>query len=296
MSGPGSYSTASAALLFFAERADAERSEVLGVRGDSPRGRRSNETKQRFQESGILKSVHRVLVRTAEEDKVLLLEEEAHHLVKVLRARIGDEFLGYDGNGSVYLCRLRREADGWYGQVVERRDGEAESPLSVCLAQSLIKKDKFEWVIQKAVELGVQEIVPIIAWRTEVRPDEEGIDRKMRRWEKIMAEALKQSGRCQLPKLNPPVRLEDFLNRWHTELRFVLDEGGGISLRQLLHQHRDIRSCQFLIGPEGGWDDRDRAKWADHGVVPVQLGRRILRTETCPITVLSILQYELGDL
>jgi 16S rRNA (uracil1498-N3)-methyltransferase len=256
------------------------------------------------------RTVHRVLAERIDDGKAVLSEEESHHLVRVLRLRPGDTFVAHDGKGGVYLCRLRkpeepeldygrrraREVPVWVGEIVRALPNRTESPLSICLAQSLIKKDKFEWVIQKAVELGVTEIVPLITWRTEVRPDEEGVEHRMRRWRKILVEAFKQSGRSRLPLLNEPVTLEAFLGQWQAELRFVLDEQGGTHLRDILRTGKAVTSCLFLIGPEGGWDERDRVVLRSHGVTAVHLGPRVLRTETAPVSVMSILQYELGDL
>lgn len=227
---------------------------------------------------------------------MLLPADESRYLVRVLRLRPGDCFLAHDGKGGVFRCQLIRESGGWQGEIVEKVESQTESAVPICLAQSLIKKDKFEWVIQKAVELGIDEIVPLISWRTEVRLDEAGLSHKMQRWEKITAEAFKQCGRNVLPTLHTPVSLEAFLQNWSADLRFVLDEAGGSPLRSLLGGKTSVRSCYFVVGPEGGWDERDRKLFADYCVTPVQLGKRVLRTETCPITVLSILQYELGDL
>lgn len=240
--------------------------------------------------------MHRVIAHLIEDDKVLLSEEESHHLVRVLRVRPGDSFMAHDGKGGIYRCRLAKGPGGWHGEIVEKVESQTESALSICLAQSLIKKDKFEWVVQKAVELGIEAIVPVISWRTEIRLDEGGLSHKMQRWEKIVAEAFKQSGRKVLPTLHTPLPLETFLQNWSADLRFVPDEAGGVPLRSLLQEKRSARSCYFLVGPEGGWDERDRQLFSTHGVTAVQLGKRVLRTETCPITVLSILQYELGDL
>ena len=239
--------------------------------------------------------MHRVIADRIEDNSVILPEEESHHLVRVLRSRPGDRFLAHDGRGTVYLCALTRRPEGWAGEILERLDPGTESPLRVCLAQSLIKKDKFEWVVQKAVELGVKEIVPLLTWRTEVRPDEEGRERKMRRWDKIAHEAFKQSARTWLPEIREAQTLADFLARPAADLRFVLDEEQGIDLRELIRGRR-VRTCELLVGPEGGWDERDRVTLKEHNVSSINLGRRVLRAETCPITVLSILQYELGDL
>jgi len=241
--------------------------------------------------------VNRVIAESVEEGKVILSDEESHHLVRVLRVRPGEKFLAHDGKCQVFLCRLARQPEGWYGEIIETLASEAESTLSICLAQSLIKKDKFEWVIQKAVELGIHEIVPVTSWRTEVRiEDDDGLDHKMRRWEKIMVEAFKQSGRNVLPKLHRPVSLEMFLKDWSADLRFVLDEDRGVGLRSLLGESRGVGSCHLIVGPEGGWDDRDRELFNAHSIPAVHLGKRILRAETCPVVVLAIVQYELGDM
>jgi len=237
-----------------------------------------------------------VLIQQIEEETVLLSDEESHHLVRVLRARPGDCFLAHDGKGAIFRCRLAKGPGGWQGEILEKVASQVESAVSICLAQSLIKKDRFEWVIQKAVELGIDEIAPVISWRTEVRLHEGGLSHKMQRWEKIVAEAFKQSGRAVLPRLRAPVPLATFLEDRSADLRFVLDETEGVRLRSFLRGAGSIRSCYFVVGPEGGWDDRDRELFAAHGVSAVHLGKRVLRTETCPITVLSILQYELGDL
>jgi 16S rRNA (uracil1498-N3)-methyltransferase len=255
--------------------------------------------------------VHRILAEHIDDGKAIFSAEEAHHLVRVLRLRPGDPFVAHDGKGGVYLCRLHKRQDlepgyrrrrhhqtepVWEGEIVRTLTNRMESPLSICLGQSLIKKDKFEWVIQKAVELGVSEIVPLISWRTEIRTEEGGVEHRMKRWQKILVEAFKQSARSRLPRLNEPVRLAIFLERWQADLRFVLDEQEGIHLRDVLRTKPGASSCLFLVGPEGGWDERDRVIMRSHAVTPVHLGSRILRTETAPITVMSILQYELGDL
>ena len=241
--------------------------------------------------------MNRVLADAIEDGNAILSAEESHHLVRVLRTRPGERFLAHDGKGGVFLCRLAGQPKRWYGEIIERVAEQVESGLSISLAQSLIKKDRFEWVIQKAVELGVREIVPVISQRTEIRiRGSDDLAHKMRRWEKILVEAFKQSGRSTLPRLNVPVQLESLLDSWSADLRFVLDEQGGMNLRGLLEGNRGIQSCQLIVGPEGGWDKRDRELFAARSITAVHLGNRILRTETCPIAVISILQYELGDM
>lgn len=240
--------------------------------------------------------MRRVLVQVENEKRVLLPEEEAHHLVRVLRARAGEMFIGFDGTGNLYLCRLARKGAEWFGEIVESVIENRESPLSVTLAQSLIKKDKLELVIQKAVELGVQEIIPVMTARTEIRLRAETEGRKRERRQKILIEAVKQSRRGRIPLLQAPVTLSDLLARNLHSFRFFLDEQGGRDLKSLVQENREAKSCLVLVGPEGGWDDRDRDLFKQHHVPPVHLGPRTLRTETAPLVILSILQYELGDL
>ena len=151
-----------------------------------------------------LSTMHRVMVQKVDENRVVLPEEEAHHLVRVLRARPGETFLGLDGMGKLYLCQLEREPEQWVGRVVEEVVEEQESPLKVILAQAIGKKDRFEWVIQKAVELGAAEIVPLISYYSKVKLNQERAERRVQRWRKIVLEAVKQSRRSRIPKADLP--------------------------------------------------------------------------------------------
>ncbi len=118
----------------------------------------------------------------------------------------------------------------------------------------------------------------------------------MKRWRKILVEAIKQCGRPHVPKLAHPIALEEFLDGASAELKLVLDEKGEFSLKELIQGNRQATSCLVIVGPEGGWDETDRLLFQQKKVPSVSLGARILRAETAPGTILSILQYELGDL
>ena len=119
---------------------------------------------------------------------------------------------------------------------------------------------------------------------------------RMKRWHKILLEAVKQCGRAQIPQLASPMGLREFLCTSSEDFKLVLDEKGGLSLKELIDSHRDAVSCLVIVGAEGGWDESDRQLLREQGVPAVNLGARILRAETAPVTILSILQYELGDL
>ncbi len=226
---------------------------------------------------------------------MLLPEDELHHLVRVRRSQVGDTFVGLDGTGKVCLCSLEREDAQWYGRILGIEE-VPESPLRLTLGQALIKKDRFEWVIQKATELGVSRIVPLVSTRTELQFTPQRQAKRMQRWRKILLEAVKQCGSARIPGLSDPTGLEACLSESQAQLKLVLDERGTTDLKWLLENNRDKLSVLVLVGPEGGWDDQDRVLFEQHDVSMVHLGPRILRTETAPVTVLSILQYELGDL
>ena len=240
--------------------------------------------------------MYRALIEVTHPGRAALSEEEAHHLVKVRRAKKGDLFIGLDGQGSLYRCSLDRDRLGWYGNIEEEMAAPGESPVSIILGQALIKKDKFEWVIQKATELGVREIVPLITFRTELQLEPAREERQMIRWNKILVEAVKQSGRTRLPLLRSPLPLEKFLTGTLPKFAMFLDEHGKSPLKTVLEGRTGETSCLVLVGPEGGWAEQDRALIESKGISRVHLGSRILRTETAGLTVLSILQYELAGL
>lgn len=240
--------------------------------------------------------MYRALVEGVEGERVVLPPDETHHLVRVRRSKSGDSFIGLDGHGKVYICRLERDREGWFGRIVEESSEHRESPLQILLGQALIKKDKFEWVIQKATELGVSQIIPLITARTEVQLDEPREEKKMKRWRKIVVEAVKQCGRSYIPVLHQPVPLEALLSEQTSSVVLALDEAKGSSLKDALKSSRPLSNWLLLVGPEGGWDDADREIIRRHNAVQVSLGPRILRTETAAATIISVLQYEFGDL
>lgn len=238
----------------------------------------------------------RALIQLTDKNKATLDPEELHHLVRVRRARPDDFFLGLDGRGKLYRCYLQKKDQGWFARVLGEVESTGESSLRIILGQALIKKDKFEWVIQKATELGISTIVPLITGRTEVRPSGPGEDRKIRLWRRVLLEAVKQSKRSYIPELSNPIDLKAYLETTSASAKLFLDEKNGIRLKEMIEENRQKSSWMVLIGPEGGWSKSDREIFKQHKVYPVHLGSRILRTETAPVAVLSILQYELGDL
>lgn len=240
--------------------------------------------------------MYRVFIEKFDHEKVSLAQDEVHHLVRVRRAKSGDSFLGLDGKGKIFLCRLQRNDQEWSGRIIKVMEERGESNLKVILGQALLKKNKFEFVIQKATELGVTEIVPLITERTEVRLDDFKIEKRMKRWNKVLMESVKQTGRTSIPELSFPVPLKKFLTTRSAAVEFFLDENQGMPLVKLISGNQCASSCLTVVGPEGGWAEQDRRIFDEHRLIPVHIGPRILRSETTPLVTLSILQYEFGDL
>jgi 16S rRNA (uracil1498-N3)-methyltransferase len=233
------------------------------------------------------------------ENGMLKIEgDEVKHIRKVLRLKKGDGIVVFDGLG--------KELEG---TIVEERlssvviriqnifSSEKDSPLEVTLAQSLLKGEKMDYLIQKATELGVKEIIPFFSSRSVPFLEKSRRLKRHHRWEKIAVEASKQCGRGVVPKIESLQDYSDMLQMASTEdLRLILWEREGIKLKEVLERSKEKRRIFFIIGPEGGFNqlEVDEAKRA--GFTPVTLGRRILRAETASLCFLSILQYEWGDI
>lgn len=239
--------------------------------------------------------MRRALARKVAPGWVQLSPEEAHHLVRVLRLRSGDEFEAITGDGGRFRCCLEESGGRWQGRITGVSSFTAESPLEIRLVQALVKHDRFDWVVQKAVELGVSSLLPAETVRSEVRLEEQRRERRLERWQRIMEEAVKQSGRTRIPVLHAPRMLDAALAEPGGGIRIALDELAAEDLAQLLAGQRP-EACTLIIGPEGGWDRQDREVLERHGVVRVRLGPRILRTETAAVAGLTLIQYHWGDL
>jgi 16S rRNA (uracil1498-N3)-methyltransferase len=244
----------------------------------------------------VAEKMRRVIARRREEDLVFLDEGEVHHLTRVLRLRQGDTFEAIVPPDTRCLCRLARKASDWIGVVLEVSTTTWESPLRICLAQALIKGDKFEWVLQKAVELGVAEFQPMLTHRTEISLTDRRQERKLSRWARILQEAVKQCGRTAVPLIHGPRPLPDVLAERTDQLSLCLDETGATPLESCLPESGSVESCVVFVGPEGGWDEVDRIRFEQSNVAAARLGPRVLRTETAAVAALSILQFRLGDL
>ncbi len=230
------------------------------------------------------------------DSRITLDADEAHHLSRVLRLAVGDHVFVFDGEGSEWECDIvavsKREADL---NIIRKLSDEVESPLRLTLAQALIKGDKFDWVVQKATELGVTRIVPLITDHSDVKRAEEKAEQKLERWRRISLEALKQCGRRRLVEITEPVRFAQFCER-STAANLIFSERGGKSLHEVaasLNQPSQIGVC---IASEGGWSEAELQTAEVRNFIPVHLGQRILRTETAAIAAVVLVQHLFGDL
>ena len=223
---------------------------------------------------------------------VTLTSDEARHLREVLRLKPGDGVSVFDGEGKEFRCAVvqaRRE----FAELELQEEIEAarpESPLKITLAVALLKGEKFDLVVQKGTELGVNEFVPLITHYADIKlRDKSDAAKRVARWQRIALEAAKQSGRALVPKVGEPKPLGYVLTL--SEQCFLFSERGGHGLTQM-----DTDEVTAIIGSEGGWSDEELDEARAAGTQLITLGGRILRAETAAITAAVLLQNRFGDL
>ena len=222
-------------------------------------------------------------------EQVIIADNQAKHL-SVLRVKTGESITVFDGLGYKYDCKiLQINKKNFIAEKLSKAPYSAESPLSITLAQGIAKGEKMDFIIQKATELGVSRIIPLITERSQVRHTA-----KIERWRKIALSAAQQSCRGIVPEINEPVSLEVFLEVRHIGIIFYEDEPGK-HLKQTLKEFKNSKEITLLIGPEGGFSKGEVSAAVEKGFLEASLGPRILRTETAAINAISIIQYELGD-
>jgi 16S rRNA (uracil1498-N3)-methyltransferase len=225
---------------------------------------------------------------------IRLSAAESHHLCRVLRLPEGSTVFAFDGVGREWECEVSTSHKSACQLTIRRQlDEPVESPLQLTLAQALVKGDKFDLVVQKATELGVTRIVPVITEHCESRRAAERSEQRLERWQRISLEALKQCRRRHLVTISNPLPFPDLCRELAGMPALLLAEHGGGSLPALSDTSRGLT---LLVGPEGGWSERELNFAGAAGITLVHLGPRILRTETAAITGISLVQYLYGDL
>jgi 16S rRNA (uracil1498-N3)-methyltransferase len=234
----------------------------------------------------------------------ILPREQSDHLVKVLRLRSGAAVEIFDGAGHRWQATL---ADGERSRYQLRIGAaladEPEPRMQLTLLQGLARAEKMDWIVQKATELGVHAIQPLITEFSVVRVDARQSERKAEHWQAVAKSACEQCGRSRLPVVSAPIEMREFTGATATNpdtLRWVLDPGAGDSLVQAADRLRERNAIparlQIVIGPEGGLSAAELQQLVALGAMPFCLGPRILRTETAAVAALALLQGLLGDL
>ena len=231
------------------------------------------------------------------EGQAVLEGADVNHMKNVLRMRQGEEVKISDGEGKVYRCRVGAYEDGRAVlDILEELETDTELPSEIWLFQGLPKGDKMDWIVQKAVELGVYRIVPFRASRSVVKLDEKKAGKKCGRWQTVAKGAAEQSGRGLIPEVG---QVQDFREALRTAgsldrilIPYELERGMAETVK-VIEDIAPGQSVGIFIGPEGGFEKEEIGLAVQHGAVPVSLGKRILRTETAGLTALSILMYHL---
>jgi len=226
--------------------------------------------------------------------EAFLRGQEARHALKVLRLKKGDEIIVFDGEGKEYLAVIDAASPTSVRvKVIQEINVNRDSPLRSTLFMGITNKlQKFELAVQKATELGVTEIVPVICRRSSNAQLVKNWENRLRRWREIAVNAAKQCGRNVLPEITYPIGIEDV--EADSELSFVLWEKGGNSFKDFQGYSAD--SVSFLVGPEGGLEKEEIEILKEKGFKPIYLGKRILRAETAAIAGMAIIQFIWGDL
>jgi 16S rRNA (uracil1498-N3)-methyltransferase len=228
------------------------------------------------------------------DEYVTLTDDATNHVANVLRAKEGQAVILFNGDGNEYsahLCEVTKR------KVIVGIDSKIsisiESPLSIHLGQGISRGDRMEWVIQKSVELGVTDITPLITQRCGVKLNEQRWSKKHEQWLKLVIAACEQCGRNVLPTLHPPTLFTNWIQLSTNQLRLTLHPRADKAFR---HVSMPPFGARLLIGPEGGLTEQEIYQTEQSGFQTIQLGPRVLRTETAAIAAITALQAIHGDL
>lgn len=219
---------------------------------------------------------------------------DAHYLKDVMRLKAGDELELFDGSGLVYLSRVKKiEKDRILTEIISEKKSESEPSTKITLAQALPKGHKMDFIIEKCVELGVSAIIPVLTERTI------GKAAKLERWQKLAKEAAEQSGRAIVPAIDPLMTFDEVLKlKSHYNLSLIpweLEKEYTLKKHFTDHPVTGSPDILLLIGPEGGFSQKEVAAAKKAGFTSISLGKRILRTETAGMATIAAINYEEGD-
>ncbi|MFC1765215.1 16S rRNA (uracil(1498)-N(3))-methyltransferase [Planctomycetota bacterium] len=233
-----------------------------------------------------------------EGDRVRLIEGQAHQIYRVLRLQPDDRIKVLDNTGQEYEVVLQSvTARNVVGTILESYTAEGEPKTRVTLYQSILARDKFEWVLQKATEVGACKVVPVLTERSLVRDKRRFKPERLLRWQRIVTEAAEQSHRARIPEIAEPVPLSQALKTLPSYDRALIacPHRATEKLGTVLQDLPTSSSIALYIGPEGGFSKQEVDLVTQAGALPINLGPRILRTETAAIVAAAFILYEQGD-
>lgn len=224
------------------------------------------------------------------------LEGDEHfHLSRVLRVRPGKKIWLADERGMRYRAEVQEVQEEKTKLLILETEEPEEQKIRLILAQALLKSKKMDLVIQKSTELGVASLIPVQAARSVVRLQEE--QKRVARWQRIASQAAKQSRRSSVPLIFPPQSFPNFLENFEARQKFILSEGGGRLLREILVPsvpsagQSGVPTVIILVGPEGGWTEEEEGQAVARGFEAVSLGKQVLRSETAALAALSLITH-----
>lgn len=236
--------------------------------------------------------MQRYFVSEKKNNGFLFSENDIHHIKNVMRMNIRDKIeVIYDS--SLYICEIiSLDKDNLEVTVVDEKADLNELNKHITIAFSITKEDKIDLILQKCTELGVSEFIPVEMSRCNIKIDHSKVAKKLSRWQKICKEASEQSKRNIIPKINNIHKIKDLVNLDY-DLKIVCSVNQSvINIKKVLQNHTYCDRIIFVIGPEGGISEEEENYLISNNYIPTSLGKRVLRTETAPIVIGSILNYE----
>lgn len=231
-------------------------------------------------------------------NRIYIEGSDVNHMKNVLRMHAGERLTVSDGNNRRYLCEITGYEENLRAElgIIEERPADTELNSRIYLFQGLPKQEKMEWIIQKSVELGVYEVIPVAMKRCVVKLDNKKMQKKTERWQQIAESAAKQAGRGIIPKVTAPVSYREALlqaGRLDIVLfPYELAEGMA-DTKRIIESIEPGQSVGIFIGPEGGFEKEEEELALKAGAEEITLGKRILRTETAGLSILSVLMFHL---
>ena len=217
-----------------------------------------------------------------------LSKDDSFHIEKVMRMKLGDTIeVVYDT--ITYLCSIE-SFNPVTCNIIEKTNENNEMSKKIIICQSLVNEQKMDFILQKSTELGMYSFIPYKAVNSIIK-DNGKIDKKIDRWQRIVKEASEQSKRNIIPKVLNPMTIDELIN-YKADLKLICSTISDNNLKNIIRDSNNYDTIMLVIGPEGGFDPHEEEKFINNGFIPISLGKRVLRTETASLCILSMFNYE----